>query len=368
MLISKSNPISFLQYESKNYSTFTQITINQCNQYNTSFDTYKGLLFMFLSCILKSIYSFLCKVILERNTTLTSFHLLTYKAYWMGAIGAILFLTFYRFERKLIEEITHLSKNNLTQLSIRAVLSVISGSLTTLSLKYMPISDVYAIYYLYPGIVMILSYFFLKEIPGLLDVVCLISCLIGVLCVIRPSLIFNNQSNINGALNIYIFLVFIAAVFKGIEDILIRNIGKQVHCLSIPIIYSIVGMVLFPLAMIFNANSQEYNVNLSIGDWSVIILISVVNFSQQVLLAMAIQNENVGRVSMINYLQVLFMFLSDIFIFNREVIFFDFLGIGFIFSFNFTNGILKAYNRNIELNRLKTSYDTNIEENTSLIK
>lgn len=362
--MNESKTILSLKNEWNNYSTFSQIIINQNYQYNTSFDTYKGLLFMFLSCILKSIYGFLCKVILERNPTLTSFHLLTYKAYWMGGIGAILLLTFYRFERKLIEEITHLSTGNLTQLAVRAVLSVVSGSLTILSLKYMPISDVYAIYYLYPGIVMILSYFFLKEMPSILDVVCLIACLIGVLCVIRPSLFFNNQSVLNRSSNTVIFYVFIACVFKGIEDILIRNIGKQVHYLSIPIIYSIVGMVLFPLPMIFNANSQEFYVNLSMGDWSIIILVAVVNFSQQVLLAMAIQNENVGRVSMVNYFQVLFMFLSDIFIFGREVVFLDFLGIGFIFVFNFTNGTLKTYKRNIELHRLKTSYETNAEESS----
>lgn len=331
--------------------------------YNTQFDTYKGMLFMFLSCILKSIFAFLCKLVLEHNSELTSFHLLTYKVYIMIGIGAILLLGLNHWSPQSVDEIITLSQGNLIQLIIRSVLSVISGSLTILSLKYMAISDVYAIYYLYPGIVIILSYSLLKEKVEAFDLICLFVCFIGVICVIKPSLFINDANTIIGISGIYILFVFLAAVFKAIEDILVRNIGKQVHYFSIPIIYTIVGVILFPFPMFFFTENHSVYCHMSNSDILLLILLAIVSFTYHTLLAMSIQNENVGRASMINYFQVLFMFISDIYVFNRKVTLLDSIGIGVIFSFNFSNGLLKVYKRNMYLNQKKEQTELNNKNN-----
>ena len=75
------------------------------------------------------------------------------------------------------------------------------------------------------------------------------------------------------------------------------------------------------------------------------IIIALLVFSYSIFLVIAIQNENVGRVSMINYCQILFMFTFDIFIFKRNTCIFDYIGVGLIFIFNFGNGFFKSYQR-----------------------
>ncbi len=45
------------------------------NKNLTKFDTFKGLLYMFLSCIFRSLFSIFSKYILNYNYYLTSYHL-----------------------------------------------------------------------------------------------------------------------------------------------------------------------------------------------------------------------------------------------------------------------------------------------------
>jgi len=71
------------------------------------FDTYKGLLFMFFSCLLRSLFGILCKYALFRNEELTSYHLLFYKVNFMLIIFSILIITIYKRGRKIIDSLTN---------------------------------------------------------------------------------------------------------------------------------------------------------------------------------------------------------------------------------------------------------------------
>ena len=103
---------------------------------------------------------------------------------------------------------------------------------------------------------------------------------------------------------------------------------------------------------------------MSYYEWSIIFLIAVFSFSYQALMAASFKYENVGRADLINYFQVLFMFISDIYLFDKNAVFYDYLGIFFIFGFNLSNGIIKSYKRN-----KKIKINNNIlEENENLIQ
>ena len=82
-------------------------------------------------------------------------------------------------------------------------------------------------------------------------------------------------------------------------------------------------------------------------------MLACLSFCYTILLALSFQNENAGRASMINYLQVLFMFLADIYVFERKTVLLDYIGISLIFCFNFMNGVIKFYKRNKKLQKLK---------------
>ena len=246
-----------------------------------------------------------------------------------------------------------LSKGKLNLIVLRAVFSVISISLTIFALKYISISEVYSVFYIYPGMVMLLSYFILKEKVGPFDVYCLVSCFVGVLLIIRPSILFPSEASaIKGNAGMFL-LVILGAFLKACEDIIIRNVGKEVHCLVVPSIYSVVSMVLYPLTLLFS--EENLFVKNDLKDVLIISLIALFSFLYQALMSLAIQNENAGRVSMVNYLQVFFMFLSDLLIFKKEMIFLDLLGTFLILVFNLYNSIRKAIQRSENLKEMQLS-------------
>ena len=80
-------------------------------------------------------------------------------------------------------------------------------------------------------------------------------------------------------------------------------------------------------------------------DWIIIFFIALLSATYQALMALAFGNENAGRASMVNYFQILFTFIADIIIFNRQTVILDYIGILLIFGFNFTNGCIKIYYR-----------------------
>ena len=306
------------------------------------FDTYKGLLFMFFSCLLKSLFGILCKYALFRNEELTSYHLLFYKVNIMLILFAIFSIILYRKNTNLLKNITKINKTQLIYLIIRSLLSILACSLTTFSLKYMSISNVFAIFYLYPGIVVLLSNFILNEKVGNFDYICLIACFIGAICVLRPNMDFFEGNNNYGILTIFVLL---STFFKGCEDIILRYIGKKINFLIIPFLYSGVGFLIYLSQVILFNEGKGLIIKMQLFDWIIIFFIALLSATYQALMALAFGNENAGRASMVNYFQILFTFAADIFIFNRQTVILDYIGILLIFGFNFTNGCIKVYYR-----------------------
>jgi drug/metabolite transporter (DMT)-like permease len=72
-------------------------------------------------------------------------------------------------------------------------------------------------------------------------------------------------------------------------------------------------------------------------------------------MALGLQNEKAGRVSMVNYLQVALMYISDITLFGKNLELLDLIGTIVIFGFNFINGLMKTIERLVELRKFKAN-------------
>jgi len=506
------------------YLTFNNIESSLVINENTSqFDLYKGFFFVFISCLFKTLFSLLCKILLGRNKAITSFHLLAYKVYIMFGITIILcifiiytyyinsvgvnyknfkkikngecseknvnmtnskikneaqisiniisdknsekiffdknkifenrdpvsnygnsdyestllernFITIknendtifakdsnskiinlnlnnanddfqnknneinYRLENPILSNerrscfssnlhvnnsldnlnLNNISKNNIYPKSsyfggifyiedsdklifdinrcdlififMRTFFSVLSVSLAMISWQHLSISNFFSVFYVYPAIVILLSFFILNEKIRKIDYICLISCFIGMIFIIRPEFIFHNV--IEDLNRKFYAIVIFSALFKSFEDIIIRNIGKDIHFLIIPFVYSIIGIILYPLVLILAADHIG-KVNLGNIDILLLVLIALSNFAFQSFYALGIQNEKAGRASMIYYLQIPLMFLFDLIIFNKKFVFYDLLGTFIIFGFNFGNSALIVVERSNNWKRYK---------------
>jgi drug/metabolite transporter (DMT)-like permease len=328
-----------------NYMTIQNNESIEINTDTTGFDLFKGLFFMFLSCLSKSVFSILSKYTLKDKPDLSSFQLLTYRTYFMLWISVSVMLL---FGSKVITDDFLKHKDRIVMVIIRSVFAIVSMSLVIYSIKHIHVSEVYSVYYVYPGFVILFSFVLLREKVQLMDGLCLVACFVGAILIVKPEFIFKNETS--GNKYQYFGLVLIAALLKAVEDVIIRNSGKEVFYLIYPLMYSVVGVILFPIPMfLFDTSYPSFTI------FEVILLffIAVSSFFYQTFMILGIQNEKAGRVSMVNYLQVAFMYVTDIALFNKSVQYLDLIGTLLIFSFNFTNGLLKTCKRISELNKLK---------------
>ena len=248
-------------------------------------------------------------------------------------------------------------KGKLVNVITRNIFAIIQMSLIVFLIQFMPISDVYSVYFIYPGIMTVLSYFFLKsEKIGIFDYICLLACFTGVIIIIKPDFIFKSGGESQHNKNFYL-LNILAAVFKAIEDIIVRKTGNGAHYLIYPVLYSVLGMALFPIPMVlFDKNYPKFN----FMEVVVIFILAVCTYLYHVFLALALQNEDAVRVSIVNYLQIALMYLSDLALFGKGFTFLDFFATLLIFGFNFMNGLLKTLERMNNLNEFKKKIKTEI--------
>jgi len=308
---------------------------------------------MALSCVFKSLFSILSKWSLQDKKDLSSFQLLTFRTYFMFWISIIALII--GKVNVFSEETIKIKK--IVALTVRTVLAIMSMSLVIYSLKFMHISDVYSIYYLYPALVILFSWLFLKEKVGTFDYFCLICCFIGALLIVKPAFVFGSlHASSKSSSSLFFLIVFCGAILKAIEDVIVRNVGKDVHFLIFPFSYALIGILLFPIPMVIN---DKVYPSFTFGEIIILFLIGFCTFAYQMFMALGLQNENAGRVSMINYFQVAFMYLSDLFFFGKPFQWIEVFGTFLIFFFNVTNGILKALKRMKNLKEFKERNSNN---------
>lgn len=332
---------------SKNEMTEVSIVINKDT---TQFDLYKGIIFMLLSCLIRSSYSIVNKLLLERNKLLSPFQLLTFRTYIMVWISGLSMPLYYN---KVFTKGNHLK--NMHLVFLRSFISLFSAGLMVYSIKNIDIADVFTIFYIYPAFIIILSFVFLREKVGGLDYLCLVSCLVGALLIIKPSFLFPKDFTSKKKDNSTIFYIFVilAALLKSIEDLCVRGAGEDFHPLIFPLMYILFGIVFFPMPVLIN---REEIVKIDYVEFCYFLYLAISNILQAVFLVLGLQYENAGRVSMINYLQLAFIYIFDVLILHKEITMMDFTGTFLIFGVNFANGVYKAMKRDKKLKRLNKEY------------
>jgi drug/metabolite transporter (DMT)-like permease len=251
-------------------------------------------------------------------------------------------------------------------LILRNLLAICSIILLTFALKYMHISDVFSIFFIYPAFVIIFSILFLGEKSWWFDYVCCITCFIGVVLIVRPDFIFDSDRQ-KESKNFYFLLVILSALIKACEDVSTRFLGKEIHFQSINLFYSSMGMLIFPSILIILHSQMP---SFTVFEYLIFFFTGLSAWLYQTFATLAFQNENAGRVSIINYLQVDFMYIIDITVFHKQLILTDLIGTLLIFSFNFANGVYKTMRRiailNKEIDRQNTNTKFKAKRNISL--
>lgn len=330
----------------KTNETFHSVKIDA----NTSdFAMYKGFFFMLISCLFRTATAISEKLLLENNTKLTAFQLNAFTVYYMFGISAF-FLVLALYGTIKIE--LPFKKKTIWMLLLRSLLAVIVETMLVQALKFLPASNVYSVYFLYPAVVIILASSILSEKFSFMDYMCFPICIMGVFFVVKPKFLFPSGDFSGGVTseNQLLYLAaFLACFAKGTADFIIRKIKSGVHFLVIPIAFSFVGILVFPLLPLIDGIPVP---DLNYIDHIRIFINGLVFFLYMTFLAYSLQFENAGRVVMVNYLQLVFLFFADLYIFHKPYQLMDLVGVLMIFGINFGNAIYKTMKRFNEKEKL----------------
>jgi len=97
--------------------------------------------------------------------------------------------------------------------------------------------------------------------------------------------------------------------------------------------------------MLTNAHLSQHVTEYSYGIVLLIFVMYIMGWLGQLLMSKALQIEVAGRVTLINYSQIVMLFISDVVIFKYKVNYVDVLGTVMIIGCNFTIALLKFLNK-----------------------
>lgn len=154
---------------------------------------------MFVSCCFRSIFSICCKWSLNYNKELTAFQQIAYFncSYFVITLISLFFTDVNVFSIKFIK------KQKISLMVLRNILAIASIVFLAYALKFMHISDVFSVFFIYPAFVIMFSVCFLGEKSWWFDYVCCVASFTGAVLIVKPDFLFHNNNSESN----YFFLV-----------------------------------------------------------------------------------------------------------------------------------------------------------------
>lgn len=219
---------------------------------NTETSESRGYLFMLLSAVAHSTASILSRIA-EHRYNLPATACVLHRAIVQLLLSFLYILRFLNFRYIL----SSLTPRHWLLLALRGVFSAL-GILTIFnSFQVLPVGDAVAIYFCSPVIAMLLSALLLSESVSVVEIVCSIVSLSGVLLISRPdfSMRSTTSERLWGCAN-----AFASAFLLSSGFVMVRLMGTSVHFMMSVLSPSLIGV---PVAIMaggtFSVNSVFYN-------------------------------------------------------------------------------------------------------------
>lgn len=261
----------------------------------------KGIIFMFCSCLFKTLTDILSLMFLNKNPKISYFQILSFTS---------IFLLIISISCLLIFKIDILNKNIIKKQAIFPLfliphLGITSLTILVYSSTNMNLSDLNFCFSLFPAFIILFSYLLFRESLNSFDYLSMILCSVSTILMMKPEIIFNVNHTTSNSFSL--ILIIISALFKSFEIILIRSQRDNFHFLVLPLVYSIMGLIIFSLAMF--STTYTYPV-LTIYEGVFLFVIGLSTFCYLLFMTLALKNEKAGNVSLINYFQFAMMLIS----------------------------------------------------------
>ena len=193
------------------------------------------------------------------------------------------------------------------------------GGLTTswYAVQLLSLSDATVLSFIAPIFTGILGRLVLKESYEGLDVISGLVSLSGVVLVARPKGIFGDleldlgEKRDSLERNLGIGLALISAFFASSAFITIRYIGKRAKPQQLINYFSLVCIFLSLLSLLPIFQLKPWILPCHLKTYAGLLLLSTAAYAGQIFLSRALQLEKAGKISTLNYTQVVFAFLLE---------------------------------------------------------
>ncbi|BBB32551.1 conserved hypothetical protein [Thermotomaculum hydrothermale] len=211
---------------------------------------------------------------------------------------AFVFLSFFL----ILRGIEKIKFRNLKLLTARGVLGSFAALFYFYALSKLPVATVITIQKTAPFLIIILSWFFLKEKSSKYKFIAFFIAFAGILLIFKPGY--------NSGKYFYLFLPVCSAFFSAIAHTIIRKLGESNEpAVIVWFFFFVSNFILAPL-MIY----QGIEIPDGVFDWSLVLLLGVFTMSAQLSMTKSYSLTKVGEASLYSYINIPFAtFLAFLF-------------------------------------------------------
>ncbi|XP_004225675.2 solute carrier family 35 member G1-like [Ciona intestinalis] len=214
--------------------------------------------------------------------------------------------------KSIKQELPVISSNSMSYLVAFGFFSIASSLTLYLSLDELSAGDSFAICNSNFVITLVFSYIFLKEKHHPVVIILAIASMVGVFLVARPTFLFGNDDGINVDPNqnraLGVALAVSTAFFSSAKFISGRKLKDNVHLSQMMTSVCIQALIAFPIyALITN---QGWYIPCTY-DWGLLIASALSTLLSNSILALALQLERAGPVSMVYTSLIAFSFILE---------------------------------------------------------
>lgn len=247
----------------------------------------------------------------------------------------------YMLITKSVEDAPFGPRNIRTLLVLRGVFGFFGVFGMYYSLQYLSISDAVSITFLIPMVTAFIAWILLREKYSIMEAVCSLLSLVGILLVAKPDFLFGSQvdavtaegdsaESLSSKLRVLATIVGLVGVCGASSVyVVLRKIGKSAHPLLSVSYFALITCVVC-LAATIVIPSLTFKMPKTFRQWFLFCLIGFLGFFMQFCLAAGVQREKAGKSSMMIYPNMVFALIWDFVIWGHVPGILSILGIGLI--------------------------------------
>lgn len=285
-----------------------------------------GVVLLLISQVLNSIMILTCKLLesdQDFKEPLSPMQILFVRMF----ITYVLCLT-YMVTTKSVEDAPFGPKSQRPFLLLRGIFGFFGVFGMYYSLQYLSLSDAVTISFITPMVTAFFAWIMLSEKYSLLEGICAVVSLVGVLLIAKPSFLFGSEldsevpeddsaESSSSELRLLATAMGLVGVCgASAVYVLLRKIGKSAHPLiSVSYFALLTCMVTFAATLVIPLLS--FQTPHTLRQWCLFFLIGISGFFMQFCLAAGLQREKAGKSSLMIYLNMVFALFWDFVIWDH---------------------------------------------------